>query len=519
MPRSKGGQGWKLQSIARKARQRDQIEQPPEALKAADNFEWFRRWVCDQVTFPHQRDWLKEFNTGIDSNVLLGIAGDNTLVLSPRGSTKSTFLLQWVAWQVGRHINQGVELKVFYISYTIDVAADKSKQIQEILKLPRYRMVFPKVRLSRSIRSPRKWDVDRDLAGLTTIDEPYTLACAGLKGAIVSRRSHLAIFDDLIKSPKDIENPTIREQLRKNWTASIRPTMVHGSRAICLGTRMRLDDLYATNFNEEYGWKVITQKAIVTDAQLKEQSYCEVLAPLEGLQQMREEDEEAFEFQYQNQIPKNLDLRFKAEWLQYTQTFEDVALYDAIGVGIDLSASLRETADYTVFTLIGKIGADYHILDMRRGRWAGNLDKCWVLLGMLLEWGVVRLRDGMRYTINDYQIPVFETELSGADLYCPFSQVSVHVESKSYEISFDQDWLSFCDDLSLWSFMVFPDRDRGDKLLKLKSVTGLFQKGRVWFDLCSDFAPMLHELKLPLQTEHDDCLDSLVLGLRGMGGV
>ena len=148
---------------------------------------------------------------------------------------------------------------------------------------------------------------------------------------------------------------------------------------------MRLDDLYATNFNEEYGWKVITQKAIVTDAQLREQSYCEVLAPLEGLQQMREEDEEAFEFQYQNQIPKNLDLRFKAEWLQYAQTFEDVSLYDAIGVGIDLSASLRETADYTVFTLIGKTGADYHVLDMRRGRWAGNLDKCWVLLGMLLE--------------------------------------------------------------------------------------------------------------------------------------
>ncbi|MGA1257050.1 MAG: hypothetical protein ACO3YX_08595, partial [Candidatus Nanopelagicaceae bacterium] len=153
------------------------------------------------------------------------------------------------------------------------------------------------------------------MAKLTTIDEPYTLACSGLKGAIVSRRAHLAIFDDLIKSPKDIENPAIREQLRKNWTVAIRPTMVAGSRAICLGTRMRIDDIYSTNFNERYGWQVIEQSAIVVDDRLREQSYCEVLAPLADLQRTREEDEEAFEFQYQNKIPKNLDLRFKAEWL------------------------------------------------------------------------------------------------------------------------------------------------------------------------------------------------------------
>ena len=515
MAKSKGGAGWKLQSVARKARQRDQIEQTPDALRAFDDFEWFRFWVCDQITFLHQREWLEEFNTEQSSGVLLDIAGNSTLILSPRGSTKSTFLLQWVAWQVGRHISQGRELKVFYISYTIDVAADKSKQIQEILKLLRYRMVFPKVRLSKSIRSPRKWDVDRDLAGLTTIDEPYTLACAGLKGAIVSRRSHLAIFDDLIKSPKDIENPTIREQLRKNWTASIRPTMVAGSRAICLGTRMRLDDIYATNFNAEYGWRVIVQKAIVTNERFEEESYCEALVPLENLRRIREEDEEAFEFQYQNSTPQNLDLRFKTEWLQYTESL-DITRYDAIGVGVDLSASLRETADYTVFTLIGKTGNDYHILDMVRGRWAGNVDKCWVLFGLLLQWGVVCLKEGLTYTLDHHEIPVFNVPLTGANTYSPFSQVTLHVESKSYEISFDQDWLSFCDDYSLWNFMVYPDKDRADKLLKLKSITGLFQKGRVHFDMCSDFSPMLHELKFPFQTEHDDCIDSLVLGLRGM---
>ncbi|MGA1281522.1 MAG: hypothetical protein ACO3YZ_08190, partial [Candidatus Nanopelagicaceae bacterium] len=305
MAKASGTQSWKMQGVARRARNAEAPVQTPEALRAFDDFVYFRRYACDQVTFEHQLQWLNQFNTGDDSEVLRGIAGDNTLILSPRGSTKSTFLLQWVAWQVGRHISLGLELKVLYISYTIDIAADKSKQIQEILKLPKYQLVFPKVRLSKSVRSPRKWDIDRGLAKLTTIDEPYTLACSGLKGAIVSRRAHLAIFDDLIKSPKDIENPAIREQLRKNWTVAIRPTMVAGSRAICLGTRMRIDDIYSTNFNERYGWQVIEQSAIVVDDRLREQSYCEVLAPLADLQRTREEDEEAFEFQYQNKIPKN----------------------------------------------------------------------------------------------------------------------------------------------------------------------------------------------------------------------
>ncbi|MGA1256806.1 MAG: hypothetical protein ACO3YX_07285, partial [Candidatus Nanopelagicaceae bacterium] len=215
--------------------------------------------------------------------------------------------------------------------------------------------------------------------------------------------------------------------------------------------------------------------------------------------------------------PKNLDLRFKAEWLIEESCSDDVLDYEAIGIGIDLSASLRETADYTVFVLIGRLEGKYYVLDMRRGRWAGNLDKCWVLLGLLLDWGVIRLKESVTYKLNDYQVPEFNVgTLTPQDLYSPLSQVSLHVESKSYEISFEQDWIGFCSEYHLSQFVIWPDKDRADKLLKLKSVTGMFQRGEVVFDSFSDFSYLFHELKHPLQTEHDDCLDSLVLGLRGM---
>jgi hypothetical protein len=62
------------------------------------------------------------------------------------------------------------------------------------------------------------------------------LCCAGLKGAVTSKRSHLCIIDDAIKSADDIKNKDIRVAMEDNWNSVIVPTMFEGGRAICLGT-------------------------------------------------------------------------------------------------------------------------------------------------------------------------------------------------------------------------------------------------------------------------------------------
>lgn len=160
----------------------------PEAISAAQDFLLFRKYVCGHDTFEHMMTWHHELNTGRDNKYLRGIAGEDVCILSPRNSSKSTFLLQWVAYIIGTHVMQGISLKILYISYAIDAAIGKSRQIKAIIESDKYQETFPKVRKSTSKWGESEWCIDFEYAGLRTIDEAYTLVCAGLKGSINSRR-------------------------------------------------------------------------------------------------------------------------------------------------------------------------------------------------------------------------------------------------------------------------------------------------------------------------------------------
>ena len=62
--------------------------------------------------------------------------------------------------------------------------------------------------------------------------------CSWSKGSVTSKRSHLVMIDDPIKSASDISNPDVK-QMEDNWNAVIAPTMFEGARAICLGTQFK----------------------------------------------------------------------------------------------------------------------------------------------------------------------------------------------------------------------------------------------------------------------------------------
>ena len=95
----------------------------PEVLAARDNFIAF----CSAMGKPpakHMLVWHNELCTGEDSECLLGIAGQNTSILAPRGSAKSTVLGLFAAWMIGRHAAAKKMLRILYICllYTSDAA-------------------------------------------------------------------------------------------------------------------------------------------------------------------------------------------------------------------------------------------------------------------------------------------------------------------------------------------------------------------------------------------------------------
>ena len=244
-----------------------------EVLEARDNFQAFCKFM-GKAPAKHMLEWHAELCTGKDSECLLGIAGPNTAILAPRGSAKSTVLGLFAAWMIGRHAAAKQMLRILYIAYMVDISRAKSATIKGILTSPKYREVFPMVRLSKIKRSDEYWSIDYEFAGIDTAgEEAFTIACGGLKGAITSKRSQLVLIDDPIKSAASINNPDIRREMEQTWSNVIAPTMFQGARAICLGTRFHFDAIHATLFVPKNNWKQIVQQAVLTDDEGKQRSY------------------------------------------------------------------------------------------------------------------------------------------------------------------------------------------------------------------------------------------------------
>jgi hypothetical protein len=463
---------------------------------ARSHFITFRELVCYHATFPHQQTWIDLLNTGEDNRYLRGVGGQDTLILAPRNSAKSTLLIEWVAWVIGIHtspINR-IPFKVLYVSYEVSTAQQKSQQVQRILESTEYRKVFPWVRPGDNW-AKGQWEIDFSFAGIGGVVEPYTLVCAGLKGSATGKRANIICLDDLIKSPEAIANPKIREQMETTWKVAIAPVRFDGTRAICLGTRMTANDIYCTTFAPHKGWKVVEQSAILTDDDGNEYSYWEPDSPtapgmpLATLQKYRENAPIAFSYQYQNKVVSIAQLGISLDWIKYDYLPDK---FERLVIGIDLSAGDRETNDYTCFVLSGMAKVDgkykFYIIDVWRDRIMGNIEKLDALADFYANW--------------KHLSPYFE----------------VIVESNAYQLSFAGDFQThLIDDLGLYNLAVSPVSSRGSKLSRLRGVTGLFQNGLVKFNYYGNNLPILiTELTEFGPTSHDDACDACVLALTAL---
>lgn len=503
------------------------------AEQARQDFLAFRWYVCGHRSYLHHVAWAAKLNTEVDSACLVDIAGPNTLLLAPRGSAKSTFLTEWVAFQIGRQTRPGVQfpIKILYTSYNTDVAVEKSIEVKRIIQSPQYREVFPWVRPSKRW-SDKIWEIDKASAGLPLTGEAYTLCCAGLTGSVNSKRASLIVLDDLIKSPQQIKNPSIRSEMEYNWTSVISKTMFEGARAVCLGTRMSGDDIYCTTFTPERKWSVIEESALI-DRDGEEVSYWppvtakNKMGRLETVgwstkffQEEREDDPMAFAFQRQNKIASSATVKLSKDWIK--DAFPPMA-FEELAIGLDLASSLKQTADFTAFVLVGKTRDDkYYVLDMKRGKWAGNIDKCEVLIQLCLEWGILETENQFE-TDGSGRITWFNTEgdrqLEDGEVPT-FTETGVYVrlfcEAESYQVSFKSDFTrEIQNKYNIWNIQAVPKVLKGDKLQKLRGVSGPFQAGKVWFNKSRNLKVLKTEITEFAQK--DDGQDALVLALEGLG--
>ena len=486
---------------ARAAAQQQQIRVPRniESLqKAREDFGFFCEYVADKPPAAHHKDWHRHFITHEDSNCLIKIAGPNIDLLAPRGSAKSTVLGLLTAWAIGIHTHAKMPLQILYLSYTVDIARSKSATIKRIIESKRYQEVFPKVRLLKTATSNEYWSIDHKFAGIsTTGDEQFTLCAAGLKGSVTSKRSHLVMIDDAIKSAADIANPDIRKQMQENWNAVIAPTMFEGGRAICLGTRFRHDDIHSTTFNEQNNWRQIVLSAILNDPKTGDElSYWPEMWSLDYLKEKKRQAPIAFSFQYMNQVIRQNELSLAPELIVKAEISTE---FDTLGVGIDLSAGTKEKNDYTVMVLGGRIGDQIHVIDYRRIRVMGNLEKLDALKELLNDWSVLG-KDA-----NGLYFPTHST----CDIWS---------EAVQYQASLEADFKRIClNNEGLWNLLWHPVKGfRSDKLARFRGCMGLFEERKIIFNRYRNFTAMFEELTNFGVSSHDDCVDALVWLINGL---
>ena len=466
--------------------------------KAREDFGFFCEYVADKPPAQHHKDWHRHFVTEENSSCLLRIAGPNVDLLAPRGSAKSTVLGLLTAWAIGIHTQAKRPLQILYLSYTVDIARSKSATIKRIIESKRYQEVFPEVRLLKNVTSNEYWSIDHKFAGIdVTGDEQFTLCAAGLKGSVTSKRSHLVMIDDAIKSAADISNPDIRKMMQDNWNAVIAPTMFEGGRAICLGTRFRHDDIHATTFNEQNNWTQIVLSAITNDPKTGDElSYWPDMWSLDYLKEKKRQAPIAFSFQYMNQIIRQNELSLAPELIVKAEISTE---FDTLGVGVDLSAGTKEKNDYTVMILGGRIGDRIHIIDYRRLRVMGNLEKLDALKELLNDWSILG-KDA-----NDNYFPTYST----CDIWS---------EAVQYQASLEADFKRVClNQESLYNLIWHPVKGfRADKLARFRGIMGMFEDRKIIFNRYRNFTNLFEELTNFGVSSHDDCVDALVWLVTGL---
>lgn len=439
----------------------------PDVLLAREDLGHFGKYVCFKEPAAHHRQWLPELVTGQDSETLNRIAGENLNILAPRGSAKSTWLAIFVAWAIGHN----PQLQVIYVGYSESVALKQSRIIKRIIESAAYQRVFPQIRPG-SRWSDRDWEIDKEHAGVLTLDADYTFYAVGVTGAITSRRAGLVVGDDLVKSSAAIAKEEIREKMVNNWQEVLEPTLVPGGRVVSIGTRFRRDDIHCTEFIPANGWRVMVQQALIDGV-----SYWPERFTNDFLERLRRKNPIVFAFQYQNILPPNSeDAIIRQEWIKYAvvpKTFDDLVL------GVDLAASEKTRADYTALVLVARQGDIFYIVDAMRFRAIGNFEKIKAILELRKQYG-------------DFRI-IFE--------------------KVAYQASFEGDWR---DEVvrrrRINTLRIEPVTPRSDKDARLEGISGIFANDLVRLNRAKPMSDLVDEL-LRVNLEHDDLADACEMAL------
>ena len=214
------------------------------------------------------------------------------------------------------------------------------------------------------------------------------------------------------------------------------------------------------------------------------------------LNERKMEDRVAFAYQYLNTAVQSSEVGISPDLIVKSEVPDD---YDCLGVCIDLSAGLSEKNDWTVFTLGGIKDKKVYLIDQRRCRTMGNIEKMDTLCEMLADWNILLENDEGQF-------------------FPSMSPCVIWPEAVAYQNSFEGDFKRIMfDQRALYNLHCSPVKGfKGDKLARLRGVLGLFENRKVFMNKWRKWNILEDELLNFGHSQHDDAVDSMVLTIGGL---
>lgn len=166
------------------------------------------------------------------------------MVFWPPGHAKSKYSSEYgPAWWIGRNKKK----TIIHASYGTDFAERFGRKIRNIVRTEEFERVFG-VTLAADSRAAGEWE---------TVDGGEYKA-AGVGAGITGRRADLGLIDDPVKSRKEADSPTYRQNAWDWYLADFRTRLKPGGAIIIIQTRWHEDDLSGRILPKDYdgrsGW-------------------------------------------------------------------------------------------------------------------------------------------------------------------------------------------------------------------------------------------------------------------------
>jgi predicted phage terminase large subunit-like protein len=217
--------------------------------EAREDFFVFRQHVRPTML---QSWWTKEVAAALQQfyDDLVGGRRPKLAIGAPPQHGKSWAVTDFIAWVAGKN----PQLKTIYASYSAELGERANLELQRTIASPRYRTVFPKMRIGAS-----GWACNSELIEYA--------GCAGsfrnttIEGAINGLELNLGVIDDPMKGRAEASSKLIRERVWNWFTDDWGSRFSRDAGMIIIMTRWHVDDLLG-RFIERGGVTVLAYPAI-----------------------------------------------------------------------------------------------------------------------------------------------------------------------------------------------------------------------------------------------------------------